>query len=435
MNNQIFLAWKESDKVLFRKLRYKQYQKRFCKQFIKRSKEVKGYEFFLRHCTKHDFLRTSFCNIAIYDVLDNDGFNRLVRSIYKLKGSRAFAVNTHYIKHSFKKVDYINSNLSGTQVGSVAEVVFKKDKWIKRIDIYYTYVNASEVIVEYCFSFAKIIETYQQIHQFVIDSLPKVKKKYYFHSYADKKIVKTADNRELMKLDNIFFADILQGYICTLFYTKYGKEYKLPIEYAEKMKKYNREKAKKLNNVFLTECYQKGKEHLLVSNLNYDRFEVTRLVPGKYLPRPFLLSAFTDFPSESYYKAFSIIESNELEKHMRKYLNSRKSFISSKDIKWLVNKIRYIREKEDKITFELNEGKCIKNHGCLGWTCYVNGKKTSEDFINYPTFTSKYRKLYEQNLEYLNAIASVQNNKIIIILTVIGILATILGILISLLRV
>ena len=367
--------------------------------------------------------------MALYDVLDNNGMNSLIRKIYKLKKYKKYKVDTHYIKHSFKKVNYINSNITGTQTGCIAEIKFNDNKWIKEINISYTYINASEAIIEYNFCFKKLMSTYLQIHQFVIDSIFSIKKKWYFHTYADKNIIKKADYYELLRLDDIFFVDILQGYICTLFYTKYGIKYKLPIEYAVKVNRYNKKKSQKLKNVFLCECYQKDKEHLIISTLNYNRFKLTHFVSGKYLPDTFLLRYFSNFSTEMYFKAFCDIESSELELHMRKYLNSRKNFISAKDIKWLVNKIRYIHENEEKIKFKLSENNKEWVKDLLGWTAYVNGK--NEDFINYPNFTNHFLKLYKQNLEYLNSIASVQNNKVVIVLTVLGLIATIIGIIIS----
>ena len=96
---------------------------------------------------------------------------------------------------------------------------------------------------------------------------------------------------------------------------------------------------------------------------------------------------------------------------MRKYLNSRKTLINSKDIKWLINKIRYIREQEKRIEFVLNDEKKFIEH-MIGWTLHIAGKKEDEDFIDYPTNTNYFKTLYEQNLEYLTSIASVQMTKL-----------------------
>ncbi|MBQ8539254.1 MAG: hypothetical protein IJ433_06345 [Ruminococcus sp.] len=414
--------------MLFRYIKYKFHQLDFCRKYISRSKELTNYKWYLKHLSKKDSLPSSFIDVSIYDLLDNDGMNCLIKKVYKLKSKNKYKVYTPFIKHTFKKVNYINSNITGRQTGRIAEIEFKDNKWIKSINIHYTYVNTSEVVVEYQFVFRKVMTTYLQIHNFVVENIFNVKKKGYFHNYADKSIIKKADYSELCKLDYILFADIIQAYVCTYFYTRYGVKYKLPIEYALKIKNYNKKKSREMKNSFLCECYKKEKSYLIVSDLNYGRFEAAHYISNKYLPRSFLLKYFTDFSMEMYYKTFCKIELEELEIHMRKYLNSNRSFVSAKDIKWLVNKIRYIRESKEKINHIYED---IPKQ-MLDWKCYVHGKLMKTDFINFPTNLDYFLKLYQQNLDYLNSIASVQNNKIVIIVSVFTLIATVVGVIISL---
>ena len=407
------------------------YQQWFSKQFIKRAKTVPGYEQYLKHVSKKNYLRGDFVCVAIYDVLDNDGMNELIRKIHRLKASDKYKVHTPFIAHMFKKLNYINSNITGRHTGMIGEISFKDNKWLSDVYISFTYVNNSEAIIEYNFRFKKVMRSFVQIHQFVMDNVKTSRKEDYFHSYADKSIIKTADCMELMRLDDVFFADILQAYICKLFFTRYGKKYKLPIEYCLRTYRYNKKKAKKLRSVFLCECYEKNKEHLIISTLNYDRYEVSHYTTGEYFPNPMLLRFFSNFPTEMYYKAFRDIETAELEKRMRKYLNSKKTFISAKDIKWFVCKIRYIREQDKRMEYTLKEENRDYINQLIGWKCYVHGKLQKVDFMNYPENTIYFRNLYEQNLEYLNSIAMVQNNSVVIYLSVAALVATIIGIIVT----
>ena len=415
---------------LLKKLSYKLYQKWFCRQYIKRVKALPEYKYFLKYQSKKDWVRNHYIDVAIYDILDNNGMNKLIKSLYRLKKCNLYEVETHYLIRRFKKLDYINSNMIGQQTGSIGNVKFKNDKWLHEIKISYTYINNSEAIIEYCYRFNKVMSTYIQIHDFVVDNILKIKKPWYFHTYADKSIIKKANYRELWELEDIFFADILQSYIFNLFYTKLGNRYKLPTEYSCKIYRYNFKKAKRLKNAFLQECYVKGKEHILISDLQYGRMEITHYYSGKYFKSPILLGYFLNFSIELYYKIFRKIEICELEKHMRKYLNSRKTLINSKDIKWLINKIRYIREQEKRIEFVLNDEKKFIEH-MIGWTLHIAGKKEDEDFIDYPTNTNYFKTLYEQNLEYLTSIASVQNDKIVIVVSIATFLLTIISIIIT----
>lgn len=417
---------------MLRKMRYRHYQKWFCKQFLKKSKELKDYRYYLKHCSKKESLPFSFCDVALYDVIDNNGMNRLIKSIYKLKShKKTYNVDTPYLYHKFKKLNYINSNLNKTITGIIAKINLKSNKWIHSITIDYTYLNSSQCVIQYTFRFKKIINTYLQIHNFVVDEIKKVKKEQYFHSYANKKIIQSAGYKDIFELDNIFFADILQGYICELFYTEYGKAYKLPIEYCMNLHKYNVRKRNRLRKPFLCEAYEYNKKHIIVSSLRYERYELFFYNSGKYLPSPSLLRYFSYFTIELYYKAFYHIEITELETTMRKYLNSRKRFISSKDIKWFINKIRYIKEQQDKIEQLLKNKEDKRVSDILAWKSYNQGILTENGFINYPEYTNHFLIQYEQNLEYLNSIASVQNNLVVIIVAVLTLIATLAGIIIT----
>lgn len=420
---------------MFKKIKYKHYQKWFCKQYVKRSVQLTNYKYFLKNCDKKDSLPSSFFCVSLYDVLDNNGMNCLMKSIYKLKNHRKkYDVDTPYIHHKFKKLNYIYLTNSETR-GIVAELKFKTSKWIESVEIHFTYLNMSQCLIQYVFKFKKLINTSLQIHNFVIDEILKIRKEPYFHNYANKNIIKSVGYKEMLQLEDVFFADILQGYICKMFYTEYGKEYKLPIEYCMNLRKYNFKKRKKLRKLFLHTSYEKGRDCLVVTTLNYNRFELTHYNAGKYLPVPILLEYFSRFTTEVYYMTFCHIETIELEKKMRKYLNSRKKFISSKDIKWFINRVRYINEQKPKIESHLvNRAYSELNDNLLNWKKYELGKPDGQDFINYPKYTDYYLKQYEQNLEYLSSLSSVQNNLIVIIVAVLTLFATLVGIIITIIK-
>jgi hypothetical protein len=189
---------------LFKKIRYRLYQKWFCKQFVKRSKVLSEYNYYLKHQSKKDWVRGDFIHVAIYDALDNNGMNKLVKSLHCLKKKNKYEVDVNYMSRRFKKLNYINSNMTGRQTGIIGNIKIKEDKWISSISLYYTYINNSEAIIEYCFHFKKVMNTYLQIHEFVMDNIIKAKKAWYFHTFADKSIIKKANYDELFKLDDIF---------------------------------------------------------------------------------------------------------------------------------------------------------------------------------------------------------------------------------------
>lgn len=420
--------------MLFRRIRYSIERIWFCKQFQKKSQELLGYPYYCKRFDKRTCIKGTFISTSIYDVLDNNGMNKLIKKLYILKKNPHYDVSVSYYKSGIRKLDYVSPSFDGRITGAIGTVKFKGHHWLSEISIYYTYSNNSEAIIEYQFRFIQIIRSSFQIHNFVLDCMPQVKKPPYFHTYANKEIIKKANCQEMIRLDEILFADVLQAYICTLFYTSLGKWYKLPIEYPTLLEKLTKETKRELRNCFLAECYEKDDEFLVVYNLNYERFEVTHFLAGKFFPHSVLLSYFSEFSVEMYYKAFYKIEQHELERHMRKYLNSRRLYINSKDIKWLINKQRHIRDQEPKMESALkfrNEHSTIKSN-LNGWISYYSGKKNTQGFINYPQYTSHYKELFQQNLEYLNAISLVQNNKIITVVTIATFIATIVGIVVTL---
>ena len=173
---------------------------------------------------------------------------------------------------------------------------------------------------------------------------------------------------------------------------------------------------------------------MIISTLRYDRFVLTFYNTGKYLPSPSLLQYCSTFSIEIYYRAFFHIETEELEQRMRKYLNSRKRFISSKDIKWFINKIRYIKEQKSKVEKVISNKDETYYSDFFQWKSYCRGEAKEYGFINYPEYTDHFLNQYEQNLDYLNSIASVQNNLVIILVAVATLMATLAGIIITLLK-
>lgn len=421
--------------MLLGKLRLKLYQEKFCRKYVEKVSSIKGYNFYLRNLSKNDDLNNHFMSVSLYDMLDNNGMNKLIKKLYALEKDKNYKIRTYFRKPGLQKLNYISQTIGRTSVGSVGEIILKNNNWLSKILISYTYLNNSEVIIEYEFIFKKIMCTYQQIHNFVMNYVCLVEKEWYFHSYADKNFFNSADCREIVKLEYIFFADILQAFICGKLYTTLGRKYKLPIEYCNLIKKYNKNKAKKLRKVFLSECYEKEKEYLIVSDFIDERMEIGHFCTGKYFPNPIMLRLFADFSCETYYKIFYHIELEELERRMRKYLNYNRTFILAKDLKWFANKIRNIDDCEERIKDKvMDENKKYVDH-LMGWELYIHGEKRKEDFVNYPHWTEYFKDLYKQNLGYLNSISLVQNNSIIIWVAVASLVATIIGILLSLFNV
>lgn len=416
---------------ILRLLKYKHHQKTFCKKFIKTSKEKPEYKYYLRHKDKKSY-RESFVNIAVYDVLDNYGFKKLINGIYKMKNNKKqFSADTNYINRRLNNINYINKDSFIRGWGLIGEIAFNDHKWFSKLTITYTSNNSAEIIVKYDFHFKKIISSSFQIHQFVLDELKQAKKEIYFHSYANIKLIEKGNFKNLYECDYLFFCDILQSYICKYFFSYIGKENKLPVEFCICVSNFKSFKKFILNEPALLSCYKNDteKELLCISSYYYDdRYLAFHYCKGPYLPNSILLSLFSDMSMEFYFQVFSKIEEYELEKHMRKYLNSRKRFVSNKDIKWLINKIRLINEQKNEI------GKIVKHFNKHSkwdtneWFLVLDGKRQDEKLIQYPKYLSEFENMYNNNLEFLKSISATQNDKVVIVIALATLIATIIGI-------
>ena len=421
---------------IFKLLGYKHYQKTFCKNYIKRAKQIEGYnDYLIKH--DNDSNKESFFEVSIYDVLDNRGVKKLVNGIYKMKRKKKlFKVETFYRNRKLNNTNYINIFSSSRGWARIGDISFNKHKWLSKISITHTANNSSEIIVEYNFQFKKVIDSSFKIHLFVMDELKNAKKELYFHSFANKNIIKNAKFEELYECDNAFFGDILQSYICEYFYTKYGTKYKLPMEYCFSVDNFEQFREKLLQRKSPLQIYihDNRSELICVDSFLDDRYTVSHYCKAPHFPNPILLHFFSDMSMELYLQTFYDIEKYELEKHMRKYLNSRKRFVKNKDIKWLIRKIRNISEQKNEIE-EIEKKKArYAVYKKDEWYLYFDGKKQKETFIMFPEKLNRFEQIYTNHLEYLKSIASTQNDQAILIISLLAFIASVIGILLTLFK-
>jgi hypothetical protein len=128
-----------------------------------------------------------------------------------------------------------------------------------------------------------------------------------------------------------------------------------------------------------------------------------------------------------YYRAFQSIEISELEQVMRKYLNSRKKSVSANDMKWMINRLRGIEEKEERLKNELE----YRNEATK-WRRFDKDRWLDESFITDNTVSAHFKDLYRKNLDYLQAISTTRDNKIIYFITIISLVVALIGLFISL---
>ncbi len=391
---------------------------------LKRKTSDEKYLFYLKHVDKKDEIRSDIFEISIYDRLENHGMNILIRKIHELNKSKRYSVHAFYRKPGRKELDYIFGNLEGQSTFSIADVTVNNDKWIKRIIISGTYSTNSEILIEYSFNLQKTISSYRAMHDFVYEHPLHYFNKYEFYSiYLHMKDLRFLN---YLEQEEKCFYDYFQELLCELFYTEYGKKYPLPMEVRSHIYKYNKKKERLLANSFLTSVYKCDNEFLLFPAYE-NRFYALNYYYGKQYPSSQLFHYFSEYSAEMYYKVFRKIEITELEQKMRKYLNSRKKAVSAKDMKWMINKLRGIEEKESSIRRNTEQ----KPEWKKKWQRYDKKTWIEEDIVSQNSASSHFKDLYKKNLEYLQAISTTRDNKIVYIITIISLIVAFVGLIIS----
>jgi len=414
---------------MINKIKYKIHQDNFIEKYYKKIQSISGYTAFLKHVSKKDPIQSELSNIALYDVLDNDGMTKLIKSIYKLKKRRNIEVHhLNYRKKNLRKLNYINSQKYNW--ASIVKLKFHDDKWIREVNILYTNLNDSEIIIQYDFNFKVVLNNYVKVHDFVMDNIINLKLPYFLTSYIDDKFFDNVKYIDIFSLEYELFVDILQTFITNNLYSKHGNRYKLPVEYSYRIKRHNKRKDRILKNSFLQLCYYKEGMYILYNNFLRERAEFEVYSRSKYLTKPILLEYFSKYSMEFYLIAFNDFETNQLEKRMRKYLNSNKKNINSNDLKWFIVKIKQLTEEKSRIITNLKSNSDFSGD-ILGWELYVNNQKWEEDFLQFPKKIDHFLDKYNQNFDYLKSLSTVQNDRIIIWVTLITLALTVAGILIS----
>jgi len=362
--------------------------------------------------------------ITFFDTYDNKGINKLVKGISKLNKGK-YDVDLTLIPKRFKDLNYLNLQYDHTSTASLAKVKFLDDMYIREITASFAQINNNQVVVEYNIDFNKIMN-----NKMLLDFIKNNKDILYgknFVAYYD--FDQITDPK---KFDSIYW--IFENLVKSAFQAKllevlklnFGKKYKLPfcviINYPEGL--YNKEY---FRDVFLCETYEinDGEQNLIIDKTSQEGLRMELYFSGNsHIPL-----SFTQFISRYrmnfYYLLFDNIESYVLNQKMNKYFNESKNSISSKDYKWLINKIRAINDNKLLRNYEKIYKKELKE-----WKAFYGGKKTELAFSN-DSYIKKYETIYNECLEHLKIVYALQKENLIINIISLTLIATLIGIFIT----
>jgi hypothetical protein len=397
---------------------------KFIKKYLNYLEEkTSDYIQFIKDSDEEEVNKIGLWCVEIYDVLDNKGFNKLVKRLFSLKNKTSeYEVDIIYRKRSFFQLQYTRVELDYTSIGLVGRIKFKSNQYIREITITKTQINNNEFILCYSIHFKKLILSYEDLHDYVLDNIKLIKKSKNCTWYVNDDIFEQKDNKQILRLEFEWLRDWLQGIIEQLLYSKYGRFYRIPILYNYNIFEKSEAAISELKTPFLVKCFsdEKNEEFLHIESFNrYEGCHIDRYTFGKSLTESRFLEYFSRYGNEFYYYLFNNIENAEIERRLGRYFTSLKRKVDTKDQKWLINKIRALKER--KVSRPYKEDSDI-------WINYFEGKKTEEKFINYPYYQDKFLEIYEQYFDYIKSINSLSYDLIILWVSGLALIATLIGI-------
>jgi len=386
------------------------------KAFVKTDKQYKE----MMKCND----RLAFWGITFFDTYDNKGLNKLVKGISKLNKGK-YNVNLTLRPKRVKDLNYLNLQYDHTSTTSLATVKLLDDIFIREIIASFAQINNNQIVVEYNISFNKIMNN-KMLLDFVKNNKDILCGKNFLDYYDFDQITTPNNFNSINWIFENLVKSAFQAKLLEVFKLNFGKKHKLPfcliIKYPEGL--FNKEY---FRDVFLCETYDinDGEQYLIIDKTSQEGLRMELYFSGNshnILPFTHFISRYR---MNFYYFLFDNIESYELNQKMNKYFNELKNNISSKDYKWLINKIRSINDNKLLRNYEKTYNKELKE-----WKAFYGGKKIELAFAN-DSYTKRYETIYNECLEHVKIIYALQKENLIIRITSFTLIATLIGIFVT----
>lgn len=321
---------------------------------IKWFKDYKEKVLNLQHCYYNKSLMEIFdldsnmdlYSVSIYDVVNNNDVNKLVKKIYQLKRNKNYSVEISYKKKFIKDINYIRPEFDHTGHGIFAKIKFLNDSLISYIDMAWSQINNEEAIIEYEIHLKKCIDSFSIIHDYILENYKKLRKIKYSIFYFNIENFLNDDSQNI-QTEFKYFRTILQQKISKVSTSHYSKKYLLPIKFTYLIKNKTKKIMKYIEKPFLEESFIVDKDHYLILNTieEFEGIEINEVIFKKRFNPINMVVMMSELKMPLYYRFFYNIEKQELEYKIGKYLNSKKIFVNIWNYKWLLNKKRRLDEK------------------------------------------------------------------------------------------
>lgn len=388
--------------------------------FLKSKTLQKKYIDYLVDFDKEEKIENRIMSVSIYEKIDNNGMHKLIKRLRRIKDKEKLELPPSSMFK--KKKIYILDAIEALSMFRLTSISFAHE-WFEKIEIEGCHISNSEILLTTTFWFKKNrVKDSVDMHKFVISQNPHFRK-FSFHSTH---ISNTEDMKSIKNYENDLFYDIIQDIYCSYLYAQEGKAYQLPIEICCFMPKYRNANGETINNDDYSKIiYYKEREHILIprGDGRYCAFHYF----GDYKDIwPVYPKYFLFYTKEMYYRVFYNIENKKIVQIMQKYLASRKKGVAVKDIKWFINNIRSIEEREELLENVIEDMKNSKR-----WKINENGTIKEGDLIASSRNTNEFRKNYRRNLEYLQSISSTRSNAIIYFVTIVSLIVSVISTIIA----
>ena len=355
-------------------------------------------------------------SVSIYDVVNNNDVNKLVKKIYQLKRNKNYSVEISYKKKFIKDINYIRPEFDHTGHGIFAKIKFLNDSLISYIDMTWSQINNEEAIIEYEIHLKKCIDSFSIIHDYILENYKKLRKIKYSIFYFNIENFLNDDSQNI-QTEFKYFRTILQQKISKVSTSNYSKKYLLPIKFTYLIKNKTKKIMKYIEKPFLEESFIVDKDHYLILNTieEFEGIEINEVIFEKRFNPINMVVMMSELKMPLYYRFFYNIEKQELEYKIGKYLNSKKIFVNIWNYKWLLNKKRRLDEKR---FYNINNKRSKS----------INGFSNKKISLIDELLIKNIGDVYSENIEYINNLNTINYNTIAFAISVLALIIAIVAI-------
>ncbi|MED1794988.1 hypothetical protein P4V54_20135 [Brevibacillus nitrificans] len=360
----------------------------------------------------------SIWEVKFFDTFENKEMNHLVKGISKLNKSE-YDVELYLRPKNYKDLNYLRLQYDYTSVALLAKVKPLNDDFIREITLGYTQINNNQIVIEFTIEFKKIMD-----EKLLISFIETNKDKLYNMNFVNYYGIEASKNfHDIYRQYKELLKATYQAKLSSIFNLNFGNEYELPscviINYPEKL--FSKDAFK---DVFLCETYEirNGEQYMIIDITSREGLEMEIFFSGRFYSPISFLSIISKFRMNLYYFLFNGIENAELNRRINKYFNESKTRISSKDYKWLVNKIRAINDNK----LHMNRANEL-NSEVKEWKVYYRGEERELEFSKN-SYSNKYEIIYTECLEHIKIINSLRNESLVIKVASWSLIASLIGV-------